>query len=96
MRLVGDEASSQERVMVQNPVVVPTAAGVHGHLRRLAVAFDWSSVSLNGPQKEVGGRSEWDSRGVVHVVDAVEVWLERCMGDHCYTAVGPVRVTSTR
>jgi hypothetical protein len=48
--LVGDEASSLERLMVESRVVVRNAAGVHRHVR-VAVALDGSSVSLNRPQE---------------------------------------------
>jgi hypothetical protein len=88
--------------MVEIRVVVPDAAGVHGLMRRLAVVFDRSSISFDGAQREVCVRSEWESRGVVRVVDAVEAWLEEdgatsaklWMGDHSYTVVGRVPVTS--
>jgi hypothetical protein len=50
MSLVGDEASSLERLMVESRVVVRNAAGVHGYVR-LAVALDRSSISLHRPQE---------------------------------------------
>jgi hypothetical protein len=89
--------------MVEIRVVVPDAAGVHGLLRRLAAVFDRASVSFDGAHKEVRVRSDWESRAVVHVVDAVEAWLEEdgaafaklWMGDRSYTLVGPVPVTRT-
>jgi hypothetical protein len=64
--LVGDEAWSLERLMVESRAVVRNAASVHGHVR-LPLALDGSSVSLHRPQ-EVRVRSEEpESRGVVHV-----------------------------
>jgi hypothetical protein len=50
MSLVGDGASSLERLMVESRVVVRNAAGVHGHVR-LAVDLDRSSSSLHRPQE---------------------------------------------
>jgi hypothetical protein len=92
--LVGDEASSLERLMVESRVVVRNAAGVCGHLR-VAVALDRSAVSLYRPQ-QVRLRSEGESRGVGRVADAVEAWLELWMGDHFYAVIGLVQVRSTR
>jgi hypothetical protein len=92
--VVGDEVPSLERLMVESRVVVRNAAGVHGRVR-LAVALDGSSVSLYRPQK-VRLRSEWESRGVVQVFDAVETWLNQWISDQSYRLVGPVRVGSTR
>jgi hypothetical protein len=80
--------------LVESRAVVRNAAGVHGHVR-LAVALVGSSVSLHRPQK-VRLRSEGESRGVVHVADTVETWLELWMGDHSYTVIGPVQVRGTR
>ena len=81
--------------MVENRVVVPKAAGVHGHMRELA-AFDGRSVSLDGAQKHVRVRWEWESRGVIQVVDAIGVRRKLWMGDRSHTALEPVRVASTR
>jgi hypothetical protein len=91
--LVGNEASSLERLMVESRVVVRNAAGVHGHVR-LAAALDGSSLSLHAPQ-EVRLRS-WDSRGVVQTADAVEAWLKPWMGDRSFRILGAVLVRSTR
>jgi hypothetical protein len=92
--LVGDEASSLERLMVESRVVVPNAAGVHGHVR-LAVALDGKSVSFHRRQG-VRLRSEWKSRGVVQIVDLVEAWLKLSTGDHSVRVLGPVQVRSAR
>jgi hypothetical protein len=88
--------------MVNIRVVVPDAAGLDALVRRLAVVFDRPSISLIGAHNEVRVHSEWESRAVVQVVDAVEEWLaedgaasaELWMGDRSYTVVRPVPVTS--
>jgi hypothetical protein len=95
---VGDEASTLEALMVEIRVAVPDATRVHGLLRRLAGLFDHSSVSFDGAQREVRVRSEWESRGVVQVLRAVESWLAEdgpdsaklSIGDRSYTMVGPM------
>lgn len=88
--------------MVEIRVDVSGAPGVHGLMRRLVVLFGRSSVSFDGPSTEVRVRSEWESRAVVNVIDAVEAWLEECgmrsaklwLGDRSFTVVGPVPLTS--
>ena len=89
--------------MVEIRVAAADAAGVHGLVRRLAGVFDRSSVSFDGPRKEVSVRSEWESRAVLLVLDAVETWLAEdgvgsaklSLGDRSYTMVGPLPVTSS-
>jgi hypothetical protein len=82
--------------MVEIRVAVSDTTRAHGLMRRLATLFDRSSVSFDGVQKEVRVRSEWESRGVVQVLRAVESWLEEdgldsarlSVGDRSYTMVG--------
>jgi hypothetical protein len=86
---------------VEIRVAVADATGVHGLVRRLAAVLDRSSVSFDAPQNEVRVESEWESRGVVLVLNAVEAWLAEdgagsaklSIGDRSYTMVGPARVT---
>lgn len=88
--------------MVEICVAVADATGVHGLMRRLAGVFDRSSVSFDGSRKEVKVRSEWESRNVVLVLEAVEAWLveggvgsaKLSIGDRSYTMVGPTPITS--
>jgi len=88
--------------MVEIRVAVEDATGVHGLMRRLAGAFDRSSVSFDGARKEVRVRSEWESRAVVQVLGAVEAWLaedglgsaELSIGDRSYTLVAPAPIGS--
>ena len=94
---VGDEASTLEALMVEIRVAVPDATRVHGLMGRLAGLFDRSSVSFDEAQREVRVRSEWESRGVVQVLQAVESWLAEggpdsaklSIGDRSYTMIGP-------
>jgi hypothetical protein len=96
---VGDEGSSREDPMVEIRVAVPDATRAHGLMHRLAGLFDRSSVSFDGVQSEVRVRSEWESRGVVQVLRAVESWLAEdgpdsaklSIGDRSYTMRGEVR-----
>jgi hypothetical protein len=88
--------------MVDIRVGVADVGGVHGLIRRLAGVFDRSSVSYDGARKEVHVRSEWESRGVVQVIGAVEAWLaedgvasaELSIGDRSYTLVAPAPIGS--
>lgn len=88
--------------MVEIRVVVPDAAVAHGLLRRLTMLFDRSSVWFDGAHNEVRVGAEWESRAVVHVVDAVEEWLEESgvpfaelwLGNRSYTVAGQRRIPS--
>jgi hypothetical protein len=83
--------------MVEIRVALTDSTGAHALLRRLAGPFDRSSVSFDGNRNEVRVRSEWESRSVVQVIDAVQAWLaadgidsaELSIGDRSYTMVGP-------
>jgi hypothetical protein len=83
--------------MVEIRVAVPDATLVHGLMRRLGGLFDRSSVSFDGKRSEVQVRSEWESRGLVQVLGAVESWLAEdgpdsvklSVGDRSYTMVAP-------
>jgi hypothetical protein len=61
--------------MVEICVAVEDVGHVSGLMRRLETLFDRSSVSFDRSRQEVRVESEWESRGVVHVVEAVEAWL---------------------
>jgi hypothetical protein len=81
--------------MVEILVAVPDATRVHGLMRRLGIVFDRSAVSFDGRRGEVQVRSEWESRGLVQVLGAVESWLAEdgpnsvrlSVGDRSYTMV---------
>jgi hypothetical protein len=95
------EASSLEDLMVEIRVAVSDETRVHGLMRRLAGLFDRSSVSFDGVRKEVRVHSEWESRGVLQVLRAVESWLaddgpdsaKLSIGDRSYTMVDISRST---
>ena len=63
-------------------------------MRRLAKIFDRSSVSFDGATNEVRIASEWESRTVVGVIEAVQDWIADSevasatlsIGDRSYTA----------
>ena len=84
--------------MVEIRVAVTDATRIHGLMRRLGTLFDRASVSYDGARREVRVRSEWESRSVVEVIDAVQSWLEAdglgsaklSIGDRSYTMVRPV------
>jgi hypothetical protein len=83
--------------MVEIRVAVPDITLVHGLMQRLGRLFDRSSVSFDETRSEVQVRSEWESRGLVQVLDAVESWLAEggtdsaklTVGDRSYTMVAP-------
>jgi hypothetical protein len=89
--------------MVEIRVAVEDATGVYGLTRRLAGVFDRSSVTFDGTHKEVSVRSEWESRNVVLVLEAVEAWLAEggvvsaklSIGERSYTMVGPAAIASS-
>ncbi|HET6915877.1 MAG TPA: hypothetical protein VFH56_07275 [Acidimicrobiales bacterium] len=78
-------------------VAVTDATCAHGLMRRLGGLFDRSSVSFDTRRSEVQIRSEWESRSVVEVIDAVQSWLAAdgigsarlSVGDRSYTMAGP-------
>ena len=90
--------------MVEIRVAVEDVGRVSGLMRRLATIFDRSSVSFDRSRKEVRVKSEWESRGVVHVVEAVEAWLAEdgvdsatlSIGDRSYRFAGPEPVQASR
>jgi hypothetical protein len=66
-------------------------------MQGLARVFERSSVSFDRTSSQVRVCSEWESRAVVHVIDAVESWLatdglgsaKLSIGDRSYTLVDP-------
>ena len=83
--------------MVELRIAVDDAIHAHGLMRRLVALFGRSSISFDRSRNEVRVESEWESRGVVHVIDAVEAWIDEdggkgamlSIGAHSYTVAGP-------
>lgn len=90
--------------MVEIRVVVTDASHLHGLMLRLGRLFDRSSVSFDGARREVRVRSEWESRSVVEVIDAVQSWLAAdglgsatlSVGDRSYTLGAAPVLAATR
>jgi len=74
--------------MVEICVAVADTTRVPGLMLRLAGLFDRSSLSFDRSRKEVRVTSEWESRSVVHVVDAVAAWLAENDGDSATLSIG--------
>ena len=83
--------------MVEIRVAVPDDTRVQGLIRRLGGLFDRSAVSFDAMRREVEVRSQWESRGLIQVLGAVESWLAEegpdsvklSVGDRSYTMLGP-------
>jgi hypothetical protein len=81
--------------MVEIRVAVADPSRAHSLMLRLGGLFDPSSVTYDGARKQVRVFSEWESRGVAVVVDAVHRWLEDggaesaelIVGEHSYELV---------
>jgi hypothetical protein len=74
--------------MVEIRVAVADATRVPGLMLRLAGLFDRSSLSFDRSRKEVRVTSEWESRSVVHVVDAVAAWIAENDADSATLSIG--------
>ena len=83
--------------MVEIRVAVPDVAEADALLARLAALFGRSSVFFDGARNKIRVRSEWESRSVVGVIEAVQSWLaavgvdsaKLSMGDRSYTLTEP-------
>jgi hypothetical protein len=74
--------------MVEIRVAVDDPTRILGLTGRLAGLFDRSSISFDRSRNEVLVTSEWESRGVVSVVAAVEGWLAEDGADSATLSVG--------
>ena len=78
--------------MVEICVIVDEDASVHGLMRRLAAVFTPSAISFDRSRNEVRVDSEWESRAVVTVIEAVQSWIDEVgaggarlsIGEHSY------------
>jgi len=83
--------------MVDIRIAIEDGKGAPGLVRRLVRLFGGTSVSFDGKRNEVRVHSEWESRAVVGVIDAVESWLVAdgvgdatlSMGGRSYVMVRP-------
>jgi hypothetical protein len=82
--------------MVEIRVAVDEGSGVHGLMRRLAGLFGRSAISFDRSRNEVKVESEWESRAVIGVIEAVEAWVDEeggsgatlSMGENSYLLTG--------
>jgi hypothetical protein len=86
--------------VVELQIAVGGATGAHGLMQRLSDLFDRSAVTFDKAANEVRVRSEWESRSVTRVVDALEAWLTAdgqdsakvTLGSLSYTVFAPARM----
>ncbi len=74
--------------MVEIRVAVADTTRVPGLMRRLSGLFERSSLAFDRSRKEVRVTSEWESRSVVHVVDAVAAWIAENDADSATLSIG--------
>ena len=87
--------------MVEICVAVGEPACADGLMQALARLFGRASVSFDSASSEVRVRSEWESRAVMNVIDAVEGWLaaddvvsaKLSIGDRSVMLFGPGTTT---
>ena len=72
---VGAEASNLGGTMVEIRVTVEDTTRVPRLVRRLANLFERSAISFDRSRNEVRVESEWESRAVSGVIEAVQTWL---------------------
>ena len=90
--------------MVELRVAVDDATRVHGLMRRLSALFGRSAIAFDRSRREVRVESEWESRAVVQVIDALEAWIDEdggtgatlSIGQHSYLLAGPPPSTASR
>jgi hypothetical protein len=85
---VGDEGSSEEDLMVELRVGVEDATRALGLMRRLSALFGRSAISFDRSRNEVRVESEWESRAVVHVFDALQAWIDEDGGKGATLSIG--------
>jgi hypothetical protein len=90
--------------MVEIRVAVEDGAGVHGLMRRLAALFGRPAISFDRSRNEVRVESEWESRAIVAVIDAVGAWVDEegeggatlSIGENSYLVAGGHSVSAGR
>jgi hypothetical protein len=86
--LVGDQLFEPGAVMVDIRVQVDDTTRVPGLMRRLSEIFDRSSLHFDRARKEVRIASEWESRTLVGVIQAVQDWLAEHDVDSVTLSIG--------
>jgi hypothetical protein len=74
--------------MVELRVGVEDATRVLGLMRRLSALFGRSAISFDRLRNEVRVESEWESRAVVHVFDALQAWIDEDGGKGATLSIG--------
>lgn len=74
--------------MVEIRVTVDNDMSVHGLMRRLAALFGRSAICFDHSRKEVRVESDWESRAVVGVIEAVEAWIDEVGGKGARLSIG--------
>jgi hypothetical protein len=74
--------------MVEIRVTVDDEVHVHGLMRRLAAVFSPSAISFDRSCNEVRVDSEWESRAVVTVIEAVQDWIDEAGGRGARLSIG--------
>jgi hypothetical protein len=74
--------------MVELRVGVEDATRALGLMRRLSALFGRSAISFDRLRNEVRVESEWESRAVVHVFDALQAWIDEDGGKGATLSIG--------
>jgi hypothetical protein len=74
--------------MVEIRVTVDDDMSVHGLMRRLAALFGRSAISFDHSRNEVRVESEWESRALVGVIEAVEASIDEVGGKGARLSIG--------
>jgi hypothetical protein len=74
--------------MVEIRVIVDDDVSVHGLMRRLAALFGRSAISFDQSCNEVRVDSEWESRALVAVIEAVQTWIDEVGGQGVRMSIG--------
>jgi hypothetical protein len=74
--------------VVELRIAVDDAIHAHGLMRRLSALFGRSAISFDRSRNEVRVESEWESRAVVRVLDAVDAWSDEDGGKGATLAIG--------
>jgi hypothetical protein len=74
--------------MVELRITLDDATRAHGLMRRLSPLFGRSAISFDRSRNEVRVESEWESRAVVQVIDAIQAWSDEDGGKAATLSIG--------